>query len=92
MAIGIISVLVFNGEKIVNEFTSLINPEQNIPPFITNLTGITNAMVRNAPKFYEVAKQVNEITKDLIFVAHNVNFDYNIIEPNQAIKEFKAAE
>lgn len=74
-----ISVLVFDGKKITNEFTSLVNPEQNIPPFITNLTGITNAMVRNAPKFYEIAQKVEEITKDLIFVAHNVNFDYNII-------------
>ncbi|WP_299058503.1 exonuclease domain-containing protein [uncultured Polaribacter sp.] len=74
-----ISVLVFDGKNIVNEFTSLVNPEQNIPPFITNLTGITNAMVRNAPKFHEIAKKVEEITSNLIFVAHNVNFDYNII-------------
>ncbi len=74
-----ISALIFDGKKIVNEFTSLVNPEQNIPAFITNLTGITNAMVRNAPKFYEVAKKIEEITKDTIFVAHNVNFDYNII-------------
>jgi DNA polymerase-3 subunit epsilon len=74
-----ISALIFDGKKIVNEFTSLVNPEQNIPAFITNLTGITNAMVRNAPKFYEIAKKVAEITKDTIFVAHNVNFDYNII-------------
>jgi DNA polymerase-3 subunit epsilon len=74
-----ISALIFDGEKIIDEFTSLVNPEQNIPPFITNLTGITNAMVRNAPKFYEIAKQVQEITENTIFVAHNVNFDYNII-------------
>ncbi len=74
-----ISVLVFDGKKIINEFTSLVNPEQNIPAFITNLTGITDAMVRSAPKFYEIAKKVEEITKDTIFVAHNVNFDYNII-------------
>ena len=67
-------------KRLVDEFTSLVNPEQNIPAFITNLTGITNAMVRNAPKFYEVAKKVEEITKDTIFVAHNVNFDYNIIQ------------
>ena len=75
-----ISIFVFDGKKIVNEFTSLVNPEQNIPPFITNLTGITNAMVRHAPKFYEIAKKVEEITADTIFVAHNVNFDYNIIK------------
>lgn len=74
-----ISVLVFDGKKIINEFTSLVNPEQNIPAFITNLTGITDVMVRSAPKFYEIAKKVEEITKDTVFVAHNVNFDYNII-------------
>ena len=79
-----ISIFVFDGKKIVDEFTSLVNPEQNIPAFITNLTGITNAMVRNAPKFYEIAKKVEEITKDTVFVAHNVNFDYNIIH-----EEFK---
>jgi DNA polymerase-3 subunit epsilon len=75
-----ISIFVFDGKKVLDEYTTLVNPEQNIPAFITNLTGITNAMVRNAPKFYEVAKKIEEITKDTIFVAHNVNFDYNIIQ------------
>ena len=79
-----ISIFVFDGKTVIDEFTTLVNPEQNIPAFITNLTGITNAMVRNAPKFYEIAKKVEEITKDTIFVAHNVNFDYNIIH-----EEFK---
>ena len=74
-----ISIFIFDGEKIIDEFTSLVNPEQKIPHFITNLTGITEAMVRTAPKFYEIAKKVAEITKDTVFVAHNVNFDYNII-------------
>ena len=75
-----ISIFIFDGKTVVDEYTSLVNPEQNIPPFITNLTGITNAMVRYAPKFYEIARKVQEITKDAIFVAHNVNFDYNIIK------------
>lgn len=75
-----ISIFVFDGNKIVDEFTTLVNPEQNIPPFITNLTGITNAMVRYAPKFHEIAKKVEELTRDAIFVAHNVNFDYTIIQ------------
>jgi DNA polymerase-3 subunit epsilon len=79
-----ISIFVFDGKTVLNEFTSLVNPEQSIPPFITNLTGITNAMVKNAPKFYEIAKKVQELTKNTIFVAHNVNFDYNIIH-----EEFK---
>jgi len=74
-----ISIFIFDGKKIIDEFTSLVNPEQKIPYFITNLTGITEAMVRTAPKFYEIAKKVAEITKNTVFVAHNVNFDYNII-------------
>lgn len=75
-----ISIFVFDGKKVIDEFTTLVNPERVIPPFITNLTGITNQMVKTAPKFYEVAKKVQELTKDTIFVAHNVNFDYNIIQ------------
>ena len=75
-----ISIFTFDGKHIVDEFTSLVNPEQNIPAFITNLTGIDNTMVRNAPKFYEIAKKIAELTQDTIFVAHNVNFDYNIIQ------------
>ncbi|PQJ75946.1 exonuclease domain-containing protein [Polaribacter gangjinensis] len=75
-----ISIFLFDGKQVIDEFTTLVNPEQNIPPFITNLTGIDNAMVRNAPKFYEIAKKVAEFTQDTIFVAHNVNFDYNIIQ------------
>jgi len=74
-----ISIFNFDGNQIIDEFTSLVNPEQKIPHFITNLTGITEAMVRTAPKFYEIAKKIEEFTKDTIFVAHNVNFDYNII-------------
>jgi DNA polymerase-3 subunit epsilon len=53
-----ISIFAFDGKVVLNEFTTLINPERNIPNFITNLTGITNAMVKNAPKFYEVAKKI----------------------------------
>jgi DNA polymerase-3 subunit epsilon len=79
-----ISIFVFDGKKVIDEFTTLVNPECVIPPFITNLTGITNAMVGNAPKFYEIAQKIQEITTDTIFVAHNVNFDYNIIQ-----QEFK---
>lgn len=74
-----ISIFIYDGEKVVDEYTTLVNPECNIPPFITSLTGITNTLVAEAPKFYEIAKHVNEITEDTIFVAHSVNFDYNII-------------
>lgn len=75
-----ISIFIHDGAQVIDEYTTLINPECTIPPFITSLTGITNAMVADAPKFYEVAKKVNEITEDTIFIAHSVNFDYNIIK------------
>jgi DNA polymerase-3 subunit epsilon len=75
-----IAIYVHNGYEIIDSFSSLINPECYIPEFITSLTGIDNEMVRNAPKFYEVAKQIVEITQDKIFVAHNVSFDYKFIQ------------
>lgn len=69
----------FDGEKIIDEFITLLNPEQRIPDFIVRLTGITDKMVEEAPKFYEVAKHIIEFTEGCIFVAHNVSFDYNMI-------------
>ncbi len=74
-----------DGEKITDEFVTLINPERNIPYFITSLTGISNEMVENAPRFYEVAKKIIEFTEGRIFVAHNARFDYSFIR-----QEFKA--
>ncbi len=71
-----IAIYIHDGRKVVNEFVTLINPERNIPYFITNLTGITNEMVANAPRFFEVAKHIVQITEKCIFVAHNANFDY----------------
>jgi DNA polymerase-3 subunit epsilon len=79
-----IAIFVHDGFRVVDSFTSLINPECYIPGFITELTGIDNDMVRNAPKFYEVARKVVELTHDKIFVAHNVMFDYRFIQ-----EEFK---
>ncbi len=68
----------FDGIKIVDEFITLVNPEVQIPDFIVRLTGITDKMVENAPKFYEIAKQILEFTNDCVFVAHNVSFDYGM--------------
>lgn len=68
----------FDGERIVDEFVTLLNPEQPIPEFIVRLTGITDKMVEGAPRFFEVAKKVIEFTTDCIFVAHNVAFDYGM--------------
>ena len=79
-----IAIYVHNGEKIVNSFESLINPQMAIPPFITRMTGIDNEMVNGAPKFYEIARQIVETTQDTVFVAHNARFDYSFIQ-----KEFR---
>ncbi len=75
-----ISIFVHDGQKVIREFTSLVNPESPISYRISGLTGITNDMVRAAPKFYEIAKEVIDYTKDCIFVAHSVNFDFNVIK------------
>jgi len=74
-----IAIIIHDGTKIIDQYDSLVNPECTIPMTISRLTGIYDYMVSDAPKFYEVAKKVIEITKDCIFVAHNVNFDYNVI-------------
>ena len=63
----------------IDQFISLVNPEREIQPFVVNLTGINSNMLRNAPKFYEVAKRIVEITEDTILVAHNAQFDYRIL-------------
>ncbi|WP_074409364.1 MULTISPECIES: exonuclease domain-containing protein [Aquimarina] len=74
-----IAIYKFDGHDVVDQFISLVNPERPIQPFVANLTGINNQMLRNAPKFYEVAKRIVEITTDCIIVAHNSSFDYRIL-------------
>lgn len=69
----------FDGHEVVDVFISLINPEKEIQPFVVNLTGISNKMLRTAPKFHEVAKRIVEITENSIIVAHNAQFDYRIL-------------
>jgi DNA polymerase III subunit epsilon len=75
-----IAIYKFDGNQIVDEFITLINPEIPIQPFVIRLTGITTAMIKDAPKFYEVAKRILEITDNSIIVAHNTVFDYRILK------------
>ena len=75
-----IAVFRHDGTRIVDFFHSLINPEMYIPPFITRLTGIDNAMVKDAPTFYDVQDAVRAMTRDAWFVAHNAKFDYGFIK------------
>ena len=74
-----IAVIVHDGEKELSSFHSMVNPCEPISPFISRLTGIRNNDDVNAPKFFEIAKKLIEITEDCIFVAHNVGFDYTVI-------------
>lgn len=74
-----IAIYKFDGHNIVDQFSSLVNPEKPIQPFVINLTGINNEMLRHAPKFYEVAKRIIEITDGCIMVAHNALFDNRIL-------------
>lgn len=75
-----IAIFKYDGTKIIDEYTSLVNPECEIPYFITGLTGIDNQTVKDAPTIDKIANAVIEFTKDCIFVAHSVNFDYNVIK------------
>jgi len=79
-----ISILKYDGNKIIDSFTTLVNPTVLIPKEIVALTGIDDAMVAKAPVFKDIANKILDSTEDTIFVAHNVNFDYNTI-----VKEFK---
>ena len=75
-----IAIYIFDGIKITKHFESLINPLQSIPPYITSLTGICNAMVMQAPTFAEVAATIYSLLQHQIFVAHNVNFDFSFVK------------
>ena len=74
-----IAIYIHDGISVVDHFSTLINPERNIPYFITAMTGITNEMVKDAPRFHEVARKIVEMTEGTVFVAHNARFDYSFL-------------
>lgn len=69
----------FDGHEVTDQFISLVNPEKPIQEFVVKLTGISNKMLKNAPKFYEVAKRIVEITDNCTIVAHNAGFDFRVL-------------
>ena len=75
-----LAIFVHDGQQVIDSYTTLLNPGRSIPPFITQLTGITNDMVASAPRFHEVARKVVEMTEGCVFVAHNVRFDYSFLK------------
>lgn len=74
-----IAIVVHNGERVIEEFSSLINPQKKIDPFVIALTGISDEMVEDAPTFQDLAPKILELTKNRIFVAHNARFDYGFL-------------
>src|ERR1043166_6189693 len=82
--IGIVRV---EGGELAEEWHSLVNPECSIPGEIQALTGITNDMVRDAPTFAELRREVNERLEGHLFVAHNARFDYGFLK-----NEFRRVE
>ena len=75
-----IAILKYNKQKLLDQFSSLVNPENKIDSFVEKLTGINNKMLKNAPKFYNIAKRIIEITDNCVLVAHNASFDYRILK------------
>ena len=75
-----IAIVHVNGRgQVVDEFTTLINPQRSIPMMITSLTHIDNWMVRDAPVFSEVAAAIRDRLEGRVFVAHNAGFDWGFI-------------
>lgn len=79
-----VAIYVTDGTKLIKSFSSLVNPERKITPFVVKLTGITDDMVSTAPTFATIAQDILDYTENCIFVAHNIGFDYSMIK-----REFK---
>jgi len=74
-----IAIVIHNGVEVTGKYVTLINPRHKIPPFIVNMTGISDEMVAAAPLFEEVAPHIYNLLNGRVFVAHNVSFDYSFV-------------
>ena len=77
----------FNGHRVEAEWSTLVNPGKPIPAFITQLTGITNEMVRNAPNLQDVLQEFADFVGDDPVVGHNVRFDLSFLQRNKILQE-----
>lgn len=75
-----IAIFRYNGNKVVDEFSSLVNPEKPILLYVQKLTGINTNLLSSAPKFDTLAEHVATITSDAILIGHNISFDYYILK------------
>jgi len=74
-----IAIIIHNGKRVVESYSTLINPCRKIDPFVSGMTGITDEMVQDAPLFGDVVQKIIDLTEGKIFVAHNVRFDYGVL-------------
>ena len=74
-----IAICIHNGNKVIERYSTLVNPRRDIPIYIRALTGISNEMVQGAPPFEDVAHDIYHLLNGKIFVAHNVNFDHSFV-------------
>jgi DNA polymerase-3 subunit epsilon/ATP-dependent DNA helicase DinG len=87
----------FDGHRVEDEFTTLINPGKHIPEFITGLTGISDEMVRQSPRIRDVLEQLAAFIGDAPILGHNIKFDlsflqkYNLFELNERIDTYELA-
>src|SRR5574338_218252 len=87
----------FNGHRVEDEFSTLISPGRHIPYFITGLTGIEDAMVRQAPRVQDIGGELQAFIGDLPVVGHNVRFDAgflqraNLLQFNEIIDTYELA-
>jgi len=75
-----IGALRVENNKIVGQYKQLINPEEHVPSFITKMTGISDAMLWDAPLFKGIADDLEVFLDGALFIAHNVSFDYGFIK------------
>lgn len=74
-----VAAVLVSGGEVRHTYSTLVNPERRIPSMITALTGITDQMVRGAPRFHEIAPQLMEALQGRVFVAHNAPFDWRFV-------------
>lgn len=75
-----VAIFLYDGETVVDQLISLVQPDREIDVYVQKLTQITTKMVKTAPKFHELAKRIIEITDGAVIVGHNVEFDYRMLK------------
>jgi DNA polymerase-3 subunit epsilon/ATP-dependent DNA helicase DinG len=81
-----IGAIKFKGERVEGEFATLVNPGRKIPPFITQLTNINDAMVANAPRLNTVLPELEEFVGEAPVVGHNIKFDLGFLRAKRMLR------